>query len=170
MQSTAHAVAYEGHVAGAETRARRRRDILRFCLVALFVIVCYQFDWQGLRTAWAELFVATAKQLHLRPLRAGIDSFVFNGKYFKFGLACTAVDVFLGSIPLLWETNKALLRNLMTAVACFVCLSAGNLIRLELGFILYARGMSWFLAHEVMAGVFYFVVFLTIVRRRWELY
>ena len=41
-----------------------------------------------------------------------------------------------------------------------LCLSAINLARLELGFLLYFRGVSWFLAHEVMSGVFYFALFL----------
>jgi len=36
----------------------------------------------------------------------------------------------------------------------------------RLGMVLYLRGVPWALAHEAMAGVFYFSLFLWIVRQR----
>ena len=56
----------------------------------------------------------------------------------------------------------------MTKRSCasLILLFAANLFRLELGLVLFARGISWELSHEVMAGFFYFAVFLWIARQR----
>jgi len=44
-----------------------------------------------------------------------------------------------------------------------------NIVRLELGFIAMTRGLPWWLAHECVAGVAYFGLFLFIVRvRAWD--
>jgi hypothetical protein len=81
-------------------------------------------------------------------------------------ISCTALDAFCGSIPLLWQGRRPFSGNLLYLAAYFLCLSAVNLARLELGFVLHLQGVSWFLAHEVMSGVFYFALFLWIARQR----
>ncbi len=143
-----------------------RADVLRICLVPVFVLMCYQFDWETWRTSWTDIFVTVMGWLAVPVVRVRFDSFLCNGVAYWFAIACTALDVFFGSIPLLWEPKKAIHRNLMLLSSFFACLSAANLVRLALGFLLYVHGVSWFVSHEVAAGVFYFGVFLWIARRR----
>jgi hypothetical protein len=153
----------------AVTGARWQTELMRIGMVPLFVVVCYRFEWQAWRSLWGEVFVTAAYWLGLSPVRAGVDSFFFNGVLYRFVIACTALDAFFGSVPLLWKRKTTVYRNLAFLASYFVCLSVANLVRLELGFILYFHGVSWLLAHEVMAGVFYFGVFLWIARQRgWD--
>jgi hypothetical protein len=41
-----------------------------------------------------------------------------------------------------------------------------NIVRLEFGFVAMTRGEPWWLAHECVAGVAYFCLFVFIVRER----
>lgn len=143
-----------------------RSDLLRICLVPLFVVGCYQFDWTSWRSLVAGSFVAVAPWLGVPAVRLTFDSFSCNGEYYQFVTACTALDAFFGSIPLLWKRDTSVCRNALFLTAYLVLLSAVNLLRLEIGFVLYHQGVAWSLAHEAMAGVFYFGLFLWIARRR----
>jgi len=144
-------------------------ELLRICSVPLFVTLCYQFDWHAWRSLWVDTFVKISFWWGVSAVRVSFDSFVFQDTIYRFVTACTALDAFFGSIPLLWKGKVAVHRNLSFLAIYFICLSIANLIRLELGFVLYLRGVSWFVAHEVMAGIFYFVLFLWIVHQRgWD--
>jgi hypothetical protein len=98
--------------------------------------------------------------------RVSFDSFAFHGTIFQVAISCTALDVFFGSMPLLWQGRRPVSGNLLFFAEYFLCLSTINLARLVLGFLLYAAGVSWLLGHEVMSGVFYFAVLVWIAGRR----
>jgi len=145
-----------------------RQELLRFCLVPLFVVLCYQFEWRAWREFVTTILVALAPWFGVPLVRLGFDSFICQGEFYRVVLACTALDAFCGSIPLVWDLRLKLHRNAVLLVTYLACLSVVNLLRLELGFVLYLRGVSWFLAHEAVAGVFYFALLLWIVlQRRW---
>ena len=143
-----------------------RLEVLRVCLVPLFVALCYQFEWRAWRALVAGAFLTAAPWFGVPAARLGADSFICHGELYHFAIACTALDAFFGSIPLVWNWRARVAGNLAVLAAYFVCLSAINLARLELGLAIYLRGVPWSLAHEAMAGVFYFALFLWIARRR----
>jgi hypothetical protein len=99
------------------------------------------------------------------------DTISGTGTLFHFVTACTFVDVFAGSIPLLWNYRKSIASNfarLMLAATAMFCF---NLARLEVGQILYAHGAPWTLADDVLGGVTYFAVWLAIWRlRSWQIW
>ena len=93
----------------------------------------------------------------------GGDLFAYGGVTYQIVLSCTALDAFFGAIPLLWQWRRP--RASLVSLARFlVGLSVANLARLHVGFVLHAHGVSWLLAHEVMAGLFYFAGLRWVVR------
>lgn len=146
-----------------------RLNALRVCLVPFLVVLCYQFDWQVWRELVASAFLVISSWFGVPAVRLDSVSFICNGESYYFAIACTALDAFFGSIPLLWNLRATLFRNLAFLAAYFLCLSVINLMRLEIGLMIYLRGVPWSLAHEALAGVFYFGLFLWIVQqRRWS--
>jgi hypothetical protein len=132
----------------------------------LFVVLCYRFDWLVWRSFTCDVFLRVAEMLGIPAHRLTPISFGLVGHTYLFVISCTALDAFFGSIPLLWRFEKGVPANLLFFAAYFAVLLAVNIARLEAGFVLFLRGVPWSLAHEAMAGVFYFVLFLWIARRR----
>lgn len=148
---------------------QRNRELIRIALVPLFVLVCYQFGWGAWRDAVCAAFVGFAHLLGMPVFRVAPDTFVCRGHLYRFAIACTAVDAFAGSIPLLWIGRRSVWRNLAFFVEYFGVLSAVNLVRLAAGLWIFLHGVSWWISHEAFAGVFYFALFLWIAdRRRWS--
>ena len=139
---------------------------LRIALVPLFVLLCHVFSWRAWRAVVTAALLALLHRAGAPAVPLAVDTFRFHGSLFQVAVSCTALDVFFGSIPLLWERRGSLVRNLRFFAVYFAGLSAINLARLALGFLLYRAGLSWFLAHELPSGLFYFAVFVWIARRR----
>jgi hypothetical protein len=140
----------------------------RILLVAPMVLLCHMFDWSAWRAAVTGVLALTLPYLGVPALRLSSDLFACSGHFFRVEISCTIVDAFLGSIPLVWEPLVSPLRNIRFLIVYFICLSVLNLVRLESGFVLFARGIPWWLSHETMAGVFYFALFCWIAHlRRW---
>jgi hypothetical protein len=116
-----------------------RSDALRILLVPLFVVLCYQFDWWAWRSLFTDAIMAFAPWLGAQAVRRGVESFTCNGTFYKVAIACTALDAFFGSIPLVWKVRLSVTRNLAFLAAYLACLSVLNLVRLLLGFALYLR-------------------------------
>ena len=57
-----------------------------------------------------------------------------------------------------------MLRNLLRLVSIFGGVFVLNVVRLEVGLVAIDRGVPWWLAHECVAGVAYFCIFLLIMR------
>ena len=143
-----------------------RSEWLRLALIAPFVVLCYLFEWTWLRTLTTHSFVVALDFFGVSVVRLSQDTLMHRGQLYRFVVSCTAVDAFFGSIPLLWMIEKSLLRNLLFFGVYFLCLSVVNVARIAVGFVAFDRGVSWWLSHEVVAGIFYFALFLWIARRR----
>ena len=89
-----------------------------------------------------------------------------GGRAMQFVIACTFVDVFLGSIPLLWNLKDSVQRNIFSLIVSAALLFAFNVGRLEVAQVLYYRGVSWTVADEVLGGAAYFAVWHAIWRMR----
>jgi hypothetical protein len=150
----------------AMSRANRteREVVRRLALLPVFVAVCYLFDWWQLRAATVTVLLKLSSILNLPMRRSGSDLIDLGGMKMQFGIACTMIDVFFGAIPLLWRRTVATHWNLARLMAFFGGVFALNIFRLELGFVAIHQGMPWWLAHECVAGVAYFCVFLFIMR------
>ena len=98
--------------------------------------------------------------------RVSFDTLRFGGREFEFAISCTQIDVFCASIPLIWRFTTSVRANVLKLSTYFTCLFGFNILRLELGHLLLARGVPWVLAHESIAGVNLFIIFLWVVRNR----
>ncbi len=107
----------------------------------------------------------------MTTLRVSFDTILVGGQATQFVIACTFVDVFMGSIPLLWNLKNSVFRNILLLLATATLLFGFNVVRLELAQVLHYRGVTWTVADEVLGGVAYFAVWLAIWRlRSWELW
>lgn len=141
----------------------------RVLLVPVFVAVCHLYDWSWLRALTTVTLVQISALLAVPMQRTAADVISVAGISAQFVVACTMIDAFFGAIPLLWRTTTSWSRNLLRLTAVMVAVFGLNIFRLELGFIAMTRGVPWWLAHEVVAGVTYFCLYLFIVRERaWD--
>lgn len=138
----------------------------RVALILPFVLLCYCFGWSAWRTLVCSVFVGLSHAMALPVTRASADTFYCNGNFYRFAIACTAIDAFSGSIPLLWMQARSLRRNALFFAGYFAVLMLANIARLALGLWIYLLGVPWSISHEAMAGVFYFALFLWIAQRR----
>ncbi len=147
-----------------------REFLFRSSLVALFVLLTYQFPWQWLRFVTSAALLRISASLGMATARVSFDTMRIQGQVFRVVIACTFVDVFMGSIPLLWDVRKSLLGNASRLLAVAVIFFGLNLVRLEIAQVLYFRGVPWTLADEVLGGFAYFAVWLFLWRQRtWQL-
>jgi hypothetical protein len=145
--------------------------LCRVALVAVFVAVTHQLKWEWLRFVTSEAILRLSTLLGLAASRASFDTINVRGAAFSFVVACTFVDVFMGSVPLVWNFRKSPLRNLARLLAAGAILFVFNVIRLEISQILYACGVPWTLADEVLGGFAYLAVWLAIWRvRSWKVF
>ena len=148
-----------------------RESLARASLVVLFVLLSYQFPWQWLRFVTSVAVLRISASLGMATARVSFDTIRIHGQLFRVEIACTFVDVFMGSIPLLWDVGKSLLQNASRLLAVAVIFFALNLVRLEIAQVLYARGVPWTLADGVLGGFAYFAVWLFVWRQRtWPLF
>ena len=139
----------------------------RVLFAIFFAMVAHQFSWVWLRFLTSEAVLRISDLVGLATLRHSFDVIEIKGELFQFVTACTFVDVFLGCIPLIWECNKSLRRNLLRVLAWAAALFVFNIVRLEIGQILYSRGfLSYTWADEVLGGCAYWLVWLAICAQR----
>jgi hypothetical protein len=147
-----------------------REFLCRAALVALLATMAHQFRWDWLRFLTSESVLRISSLLGMPGARVSFDTMFVNGQFVQFVIACTFVDVYLGSVPLLWDLKKTLLSNLSRLIVIAFIFFGFNVVRLEIAQILYAHGVSWDLADGVVGGFAYFAVWLFIWRQRtWEL-
>jgi exosortase/archaeosortase len=147
-----------------------REFLFRASLVALFVLLTYQFPWEWLRFGTSAAVLRISASLGMATARVSFDTIRIQGQLFRVVIACTFVDVFMGSIPLLWDVRKSLLRNALRLLAVAVIFFGLNLVRLAIAQVLYFRGVPWTLTDEVLGGFAYFAVWLFVWRQRtWRL-
>jgi len=98
----------------------------------------------------------------MQTQRVSADTIRVQGDFFRFVISCTFVDVVMGAIPLVWNLKKSISGNLLTVITLAIGLFGFNVMRLEIGQLLYAYGAPWGVADEVLGGVAYFAVWLVI--------
>ncbi len=147
---------------------------IRVLLVPVFVAGCYFAgccldDWSWLRVLTTVSLVRISAVLGVPMYRVGTDVISVAGISAQFVVACTMIDAFFGAIPLLWRTSISWFENFIRLSAVLGGVFVLNIVRLEFGFIAITRGAPWWLAHECVAGVAYFCLYLFIVHERaWD--
>lgn len=149
----------------SRNRSQSRALAIRFTLAALAVAVSYFFRWELLRlwTSEANLRLDLLAGIHLQ--RISSDTVMWRGVLYRYENACTFVDVWFGSIPLLWNLGRSVTRNALFMTAVAAGLFCFNVFRLSVSDVLFAAGLPWNLAHNVVSGISYFVVWLWIWSR-----
>jgi exosortase/archaeosortase len=141
----------------------------RVLLVPVFVAGCYLHDWAWLRALTTITLVRISALLDIPMHRTGADMVTVAGLVAQFTVACTMIDAFFGAIPLLWRTTAVWSRNLMRLGVVLGAVFVLNIVRQEVGFIAISRGAPWWLAHECVAGVAYFCLYVFVMRERaWD--
>lgn len=143
-----------------------REFLCRIGLVAVFVAAAYQVPWEWLRFLTSESVLRISTLIGMPSERTSFDTIQVGSQLFQYAIPCTFVDVFAGSIPLLWDLRKSVARNIVWLMAAAAVLFAFNVVRLEFAQFLYYRGVSWIVADEVLGGIAYFAVWLAIWRLR----
>ena len=134
-------------------------------IVAGSVCLCYCFEWQWLKWLTAETLLHVANLCGLGARRIAWDVIEWQGTPIQFTTACTFVDVFFGAVPILWDKNSEVSRNLHRIAVAAVLLFILNIARLAFGFVLYTQGASWLVAHDVLGGFAYFAVWCSLTRQ-----
>ena len=148
-----------------------REFLFRACLVAVLVCTAHQFRWELLRFITSEAILHLSAFFGMATARVSFDTIWVQHAAFSFLVACTFADVIMGSIPLIWNNDKSLVVNSARLIAATTILFIFNVIRLEIGQILYSCGVSWTFADQVLGGISYFVVWLVIWRQRtWRVF
>jgi len=146
--------------------SKAQKVVLRFALIIPLFYLAHAFSWPLLR-AWITTAIIEGDALlgtHLVQLSP--TSFSVGVHYFQVVTSCTSIDALLGSLPLLFDRRKPLLRFLRFFLLYALVAEGLNLLRLILGFFAYDHGISWRFAHEIPGGVFLFMWFLWLLRYR----
>src|SRR5581483_6514422 len=98
--------------------------------------------------------------------RVSYDTVFWKGTYYQYQNACTFVDVWCGSIPLLWSLRQTWARNVAFLLWYTAALLIFNVVRLTVSDVLFSWGIPWAVAHEVLGGVAYFAVWAFIWERK----
>jgi hypothetical protein len=132
--------------------------VLRFALSALAVLICYQFQWEWLRAATSEWNLRLDALFGVHLQRISFDTVIYRGATYRYVIACTMADAFCGALPLVWNLRRTVMQNLSFIIAFAAGLFVFNVVRLSFSDILFARGLSWDWAHNVVSGVSYFLL------------
>lgn len=143
-----------------------REFLFRVLLVALIVVLTELLPWKWLRFFTSEAVLRMSACLGMPTARVSFDTIRVGHGFFRFVVPCTFADVFMGSIPLLWNLRRSLLKNLLRMMGMAVLLFVFNLLRLEIGHVLYFWSVPWVVADSILGGVAYFAVWLVIWRMR----
>ncbi len=148
-----------------------RGFLLRAGLVPAFAALPHAFQLQWLRFVTSEGVLHLSSLLGLSRVRISLDTISGQGTLFHFVVACTFIDVFMGSIPLLWDRRLGLLGNMRRLSTAAVVLFCFNLVRLEISQMIFALGVPWTFADGILGAAAYFAVWLAIWRtRRWDMW
>ncbi len=138
----------------------------RFALVAVAVGVCYLFQWNWLRWVTSELNLRLDGVFGVHLQRISFDTVAWRGAEYRYVVACTFADVFCGAIPLLWNGRESIVSNAFDLLVFGEMLISFNVLRLSFSDVLFAAGLSWNLAHNVVSGFCYFAIWNWIWRRQ----
>jgi hypothetical protein len=136
--------------------------VCRAVLMAIFVTLSHEFGWGWLRLLTSEAVLRISAALGMAAERASFDTIRVEGELFRFVISCTYADVFMGMIPFVWRLKKSVCENFLMHIALAVSLFGVNVLRLEVGQLLYACGTPWIVADKILGGFAYFGIWLFI--------
>jgi hypothetical protein len=139
--------------------------LVRALLALAFQIAGGMADWNILRLLVSEAHLYISNAMRFNMHRVSFDMLELNGDFFHYTPACTFIDVFLLSIPLIWNLHAGLNKNILKLCFYFIALSLFNLVRLQISILLFDNGMPWWLAHDKLTSICYFLIFLWIVKQ-----
>jgi exosortase/archaeosortase len=140
--------------------------VFRFVLTALAVLLCYQFQWHWLRGLTCDLNLRLDALFGVHLQKIAYDTVVYRGAIYHYVVACTMADAFCGTIPLIWDVRKNIPRNLAFIAVVAIVMLTFNVVRLSFSDVLFAWGLSWNWAHNVVSGVCYFLLWEWILSRK----
>jgi hypothetical protein len=139
--------------------------LVRVGVAVALGFLSHLLDWGWLCGATSEAILRTSSFLGFASHRLTFDTITIQGRYFQFEASCTFIDVVVGSLPLVWSGKSTLSKNLLCIAATSGALFLFNIVRLEIGQILYAFGAAWVIADSILGGVSYFAVWLVLINR-----
>ncbi len=142
-----------------------RNVLIRLALSALAVLLCYAFQWMWLRALTCDWNVRLDSLFGVHLQRIAVDQVIYRGAVYRYAIACTMADAYCGTIPLIWDTSRTIVRNIAFVLAFGVVLIVFNVSRLTFSDVLFAQGINWDLAHNVISGVCYFILWEWILSR-----
>jgi hypothetical protein len=146
-------------------RAGRNTELaVRVALAAVAVVICYQFQWHWLRYVTSELNLRCDWLAGIPIRRLTFDTVTWNGVIYRYEIACIFADVWCGSIPLLWKLDRTIPQNLGRLALFSAALLAFNIARLSFSDVLYSWAVPWPIAHSLMGGVAWFLVWVWLWR------
>jgi len=140
--------------------------VVRLCLAALAVVICYSLKWEFLRYITSELNIRLDALAGIHLQRLSTDTVLWNGTLYYYERACIFADVWCGAIPLLWSLRRTVSGNLLHLLLFTAALFAFNVFRLSFSDVLYAIGVPWDLAHNAIGGAAWFLVWVWIWKHR----
>jgi hypothetical protein len=153
------------------TRRFSPEALLRFGLVPIAVGICYLLGWHWLRHLTLEwnLGLDALAGIHLQRLSS--ETVLWRSEIYRYEIACTMADVWCGALPLIWSLRKSIGANIAYALLFGIVIIGFNVFRLTVSDVLFAIGIPWDLAHNVISGVSYFLIWMWIWRtRNWALH
>jgi hypothetical protein len=136
--------------AGGDWTAGGCEIACRASLVVLLAVTAHQFAWGWLRFLTSEAVLRLSGILGVTATRVSFDVIALPGARFEYVTACIFVDVFLASIPLIWDLRRSLTGNAIRVVVASGTLFALNVVRLEMALLLYCHGIRWCVADGVV--------------------
>jgi len=152
--------------AGGNFTIDGREIACRAALVVLLAVMAHQFAWGWLRLVTSGAVLQLSGMLGIAATRVSSTVIAVRDARFDFVTACTFVDVYLASIPLIWDIRGSLSRNAIRLAVAGGTLLAFNIFRLEIAVLLYCHDVGWAVADGVVGGCAYFLVWLGIWRTR----
>ena len=132
----------------------------RLLLVVPLIFFTHAFSWSLLRDWTTTLIIQGDALIGTHLVRLSPTSFSIRDLNFQVVVACTSIDALIGSLPLLYDRRKSLLKFLGFFLVYSIIIQVINLFRLILGFFAFDHGVSWKIAHEIPSGGFLFGWFI----------
>lgn len=146
----------------------------RLAALGLAVAVFYGVSWLPYRVALRDGVGWVMRRAGLATSTAvfeGSPALIAGGKQFYFTPDCTYVDLWLILIPFLWRLDWSWRRNAGCILGFGLLVGAVNFLRVCVSTYFYARGHSWFMAHDLEDYILYYPTLaglvLAALRRDW---
>ena len=128
----------------------------------LLVLVSHSLEWPNLEFATSEAVLTLSTWLGVPGERVAFDTIQLAAENYQFVISCTFVDVFMGSIALVWRQQVSIAVNCMRLTLWAVVLFTFNAFRLELAVLGHLGGIPWYWVDGMVGGLAYFLVWLAI--------